>query len=177
MGDFDVIVIGGGPAGEHCADRLTEGGKRVASSSVSCSAGSAITGPASPRKPCCARARRSKPPGARRAPAQAATGTLDAQAAFGWRDYMTSRVDGRYNDTGSEAWAEGAGIEVLRGQGRVSGPGRVAVDGVEHAAEHVVLATGSYALIPPVDGLRELDGIWTNRGVTASTRFRARSWC
>ena len=42
----------------------------------------------------------------------------------------------------------------------------VDVDGVRHMAEHVVLATGSEPIIPPVPGLRDLDGIWTNREVT-----------
>ena len=42
----------------------------------------------------------------------------------------------------------------------------VEVDGVRHTAEHVVLATGADPFVPPVPGLRELDGIWTNREVT-----------
>jgi dihydrolipoamide dehydrogenase len=42
----------------------------------------------------------------------------------------------------------------------------VDVDGVRHTAEHVVVATGSEPIIPPVPGLRGLEGIWTNREVT-----------
>jgi len=37
---------------------------------------------------------------------------------------------------------------------------------VRHTAAHIVMATGSDPVIPPVPGLRELDGIWTNREVT-----------
>ncbi len=42
----------------------------------------------------------------------------------------------------------------------------VEVDGVPHTARHVVVATGSDPVVPPVPGLRELDGTWTNREVT-----------
>src|SRR5204863_5936727 len=42
----------------------------------------------------------------------------------------------------------------------------VEVDGVRHTADNVVLANGADPIVPPVPGLRELDGIWTNREVT-----------
>jgi len=54
----------------------------------------------------------------------------------------------------------------LRGTGRLAGPGVVEVDGVRHTADNVVLANGADPFVPPVPGLRELDGIWTNREVT-----------
>ena len=41
-------------------------------------------------------------------------------------------------------------------------------------ARHVVLATGSEPVIPPVPGLRELDGVWTNREATAMTEVPRR---
>jgi dihydrolipoamide dehydrogenase len=41
------------------------------------------------------------------------------------------------------------------------------VAGRRYTARDVVLATGSDPVIPPVPGLRELDGVWTNREVTA----------
>ena len=42
----------------------------------------------------------------------------------------------------------------------------VEVDGVPHTADHVVVANGAEPLVPPVPGLRELDGLWTNREAT-----------
>ena len=58
---------------------------------------------------------------------------------------------------------------MLRGAARLVGPGRVMVDDEEQSAEHVVIATGSEPVIPPVPGLRELDGVWTNREITGLT--------
>ena len=63
-------------------------------------------------------------------------------------------------------WLAGKGIDLIRGTGKLAGPGVVEVDGVRHTARHVVVATGSDPVIPPVPGLRELDGVWTNREVT-----------
>jgi pyruvate/2-oxoglutarate dehydrogenase complex dihydrolipoamide dehydrogenase (E3) component len=55
--------------------------------------------------------------------AAAVTGPVDARAALAWRDFMVSN----YDDAGQEAWARGAGIEVLRGEGRLAGPHAVVV--------------------------------------------------
>jgi hypothetical protein len=71
-----------------------------------------------------------------------------------------------YSDAGQVRWLSKTGIDLLRGNGRLAGTGVVEVDGVRHTAEHVVLATGSAPFVPPVPGLRELEGIWTNREVT-----------
>jgi pyruvate/2-oxoglutarate dehydrogenase complex dihydrolipoamide dehydrogenase (E3) component len=63
-------------------------------------------------------------------------------------------------------WLAGNKVDLIRGHGRLAGTGVVEVDGVPHTATHVVLACGSEAVIPPIPGLRELDGIWTNREAT-----------
>jgi dihydrolipoamide dehydrogenase len=72
-----------------------------------------------------------------------------------------------YSDAGQETWLADNGIALLRGAGRLAGPGAVEVDGVRHTADHVVLATGSDPVVPPVPGLAELDGVWTSREATA----------
>jgi pyruvate/2-oxoglutarate dehydrogenase complex dihydrolipoamide dehydrogenase (E3) component len=59
-----------------------------------------------------------------------------------------------YSDAGQERWLADNGIELLRGTGRLAGPGVVEVDGVRHTAEHVVLANGADPFVPPVPGLR-----------------------
>jgi pyruvate/2-oxoglutarate dehydrogenase complex dihydrolipoamide dehydrogenase (E3) component len=109
---------------------------------------------------------------ARHAPgaAEAVTGSLDVSATLAWRDFMVSN----YDDAGQVAWARGAGIEVLRGYGRLAGPHTVTVDEATWTAEHIVIATGADPLIPSVPGLRELPGLWTDREVTGLTEVPRR---
>jgi dihydrolipoamide dehydrogenase len=92
-----------------------------------------------------------------------ATADVDLGAALAWRDFMVSD----HTDTSAAQWAADNGIDVLRGSGRLAGVGAVEVDGTRYTADHVVVATGSAPFVPPVRGLRELDGVWTNREVTA----------
>ena len=92
----------------------------------------------------------------------ACSAQVDVTAALAYRDFMVSG----YSDAGQERWLAGRGIDLLRGTGRLAGPGVVEVGGAAYTAGDVIIATGSDPVIPPVPGLRELDGIWTNREVT-----------
>jgi pyruvate/2-oxoglutarate dehydrogenase complex dihydrolipoamide dehydrogenase (E3) component len=92
----------------------------------------------------------------------AASAEVDVEAALAYRDFMVSE----YSDAGQERWLASHGIALLRGSGRLAGTGAVEVDGVRHTAEHVVVACGADPFIPPIPGLRELDGVWTNREAT-----------
>jgi pyruvate/2-oxoglutarate dehydrogenase complex dihydrolipoamide dehydrogenase (E3) component len=164
--ELDVVVLGAGPAGEVCAGRIAGGGLEVAivedrlvggeCSYYACMPSKALLRPAE------LLIEVGRVPGA----AQAATGQLDADAALARRDEVIHHLD----DSSQEPWLADRGIALVRGRGRLDGERRVRVgDDTLLARRAVVIATGSSAAMPPIDGLAAAKP-WGNREATTAER-------
>jgi pyruvate/2-oxoglutarate dehydrogenase complex dihydrolipoamide dehydrogenase (E3) component len=173
--EFDVVVVGAGPPGENAAGRCADQGLSTAIVESELVGGTCTYWGCIPSKALIR-------PGdviaaARRAPgaAEAVTGSIDVEAAFAQRDYMTSSWD----DTGALQWLDDEGITLVRGHGRLAGERTVEVESADDGSRRltarraVVLANGTAALIPPIEGLREASP-WDNRSATEAKQVPRR---
>ncbi|MGA7148843.1 MAG: NAD(P)/FAD-dependent oxidoreductase [Microbacterium sp.] len=165
--EYDLVVIGAGPVGENVADRARQGGLSVVvveSELVGgeCSYWACMPSKTLLRSGAALRAARDVD-GAR----QAVTGTVDVAAALRRRDAIVHEWD----DTSQVDWLLGAGIDLVRGHGRLTGEREVTVTGLDGessvlAARHaVVVSTGTAALLPDIEGLKDA-APWTSRDAT-----------
>jgi pyruvate/2-oxoglutarate dehydrogenase complex dihydrolipoamide dehydrogenase (E3) component len=154
--------IGAGAAGEHCAGALASGGLDVAIIERELVAGECSYYACIPSKtllrPGEAVDAALAAPGAD----EVVQGHADRGAALAWRDYMVSD----YDDAAQVRWLADTGIDLIRGSGQILAPGVIDDDDRHYTTRDIVVATGSDPIMPPIPGLAELEGVWTNREAT-----------
>ncbi len=164
---YDAVILGMGPGGEVTASRLMTGGQRVAIVEKELIGGECAYWACIPSKTLL------RPPEAK-SEARRAFGTsaptLELQDVFDYRDFIIRNLD----DSSQVEGYEKKGATVIKGGGRIAGPGKVEVDGETLEAENIIVATGSAPSVPPIEGLGDVP-FWTNREVTTTREVPGRA--
>ncbi|WP_426513063.1 FAD-dependent oxidoreductase [Dactylosporangium sp. McL0621] len=170
-GDYDLVVLGGGPGGLTAATTAAAGGHRVAMTEQRLTGGTCVNFGCTPSKALirCARAVHDASRGAEFG------FRLDAppRTDFGTVMDRVRRMRSLSSSGDAVEVAEQAGVEVYLGHTRFTAPNAVEVEGRMLRFRKAVIATGSDPVVPPIEGLRAGDYL-TNETVFSLTELPAR---
>lgn len=163
MTDYDVIVLGGGPGGYIAAERLGHAGKKVLLVEAEALGGTCLNVGCIPTKTLL---------NAAKTYIHAKEGanfgvvtndiSVDWDALQRWKQKVVDTLVGGVGQAEKKA-----GVKVVKGYGHFDGPGRVTVDGTTYTADHVILATGSVPVMPPIPGTENNDHLVDSTGLLA----------
>ncbi|TYP87654.1 dihydrolipoyl dehydrogenase family protein [Blastococcus xanthinilyticus] len=172
---YDVVVVGAGSTGENVADIVVRGGLSAVLVEPELVGGECSYWACMPSKTLLRGTEVLAEARSVDGAAQAVTGEQDVAATLARRDEFTHHWD----DSSQVEWVHGAGIDLLRGAGRLDGERTVVVtaeDGTTTrlTARHAVaVCTGSSPATPPVDGLADV-AAWGPREATSAKEAPAR---
>ena len=148
MSEFDVIILGGGPGGYIAAERLGHAGQKVLLVEAVALGGTCLNVGCIPTKTLLNAAKTFH-----HAQHGAQYGVDGGSISFDWERMQKwkTEVVGKLV-AGVGATQKKAGVTVVNGYGTFEGPGRVSVNGETHTSRHVILATGSEPVMPPIPG-------------------------
>jgi len=164
---YDALVLGMGSGGETAAISLIGGGKKVAVVERELIGGECAYWACIPSKTLL------KPPEVREEARRAfgtSTPTLDLEKVFDYRDWMIRNLD----DSEQVEGFERKGSTVVKGEGKITGPSTVEVNGQTLETDNIIVATGSAPNVPPIEGLDEVP-YWTNHEVTTMREVPGRA--
>lgn len=164
---YDAVILGMGPGGEVAAGRLLKAGKKIAIVEKELIGGECAYWACIPSKTLL------RPPEVKSEARRAfgtSTPTLTLEEVFDYRDFMIRNLD----DSGQIESYEGKGVTVVKGEGRINGPGKVEANGQTLEADHIIVATGSAPNVLPIEGIEDVLH-WTNREVTTTREVPGRA--
>ena len=163
MADFDVIVLGGGPGGYIAAERLGHAGKKVLLVEKESLGGTCLNVGCIPTKSLLNSAKLYD-----HARHSEQFGVTAENVTFDWAKVQAWKADvvGKLV-AGVGAAEKRAGVEVVNASGTLVAPGVVEVEGVRRTADHVIVATGSVPVLPPIPGAKDNPLVVDSTGLLA----------
>jgi len=175
MDHFDVVVLGAGSAGEVISSQLASAGQTVAVIEdlrvggecpyVSCMPSKAMLHSAQLHHELVEAQHSAGVPAAALSP--------NDEAAFLQAVLRRDEITHHRDDLRASSELQESGVELVRGRGRILGPGVVTVGARQLAWTDLVIATGSQPITPDIKGLAEAPTWTSDEALSTTTRPRS----